>query len=115
MGGRFGSGRQYWSWVALDDVVGAILHALTTETLQGPVNVAAPNPVTNREFTKALGRVLKRPTAFPVPAFAARLVLGEMVNELLLASARLAPARLLASGYQFRYAHLEDALRHLLD
>lgn len=115
LGGRFGSGRQFWSWVALDDVLGAIVHTLSRETLQGPVNVAGPNPVTNREFTEILGRVLRRPTVFPIPAFAARLALGRMVDELLLASVRLAPARLLASGYQFRYAHLEDALRHLLD
>ena len=114
LGGRLGSGRQFWSWVAIDDVLGAILHTLTTETLHGPVNVAAPNPVTNREFTEILGRVLRRPTVFPIPSFAIRLALGRMADELLLASARLAPARLLASGYQFRYSNLEDALRHLL-
>jgi len=114
LGGRLGSGRQFWSWVAIDDVLGGILHTLTTETLHGPVNVAAPNPVTNREFTEILGRVLERPTVFPIPSFAVRLALGRMADELLLASARLAPARLLASGYQFRYSNLEDALRHLL-
>jgi hypothetical protein len=115
LGGMLGSGRQFWSWVAIDDVVGAILHTLTIETLHGPVNVAAPNPVTNREFTKILGRVLKRPTLFPTPAFTLRLALGRMVDELLLASARLAPTQLLASGYQFQYTDLEGALRHFLD
>jgi len=114
VGGKIGSGQQYWSWVAVDDVAGAIHHALTTESLHGPVNTVAPKPVTNLEFTKTLGRVLGRPTIFPMPAFAARLALGEMADELLLSSARLEPGRLLASGYKFRYPELEGALRHLL-
>lgn len=113
-GGILGSGRQYWSWIALDDAIGAIHHALTTDTLQGPVNVVAPHPVTNREFTKTLGRVLGRPTPFPMPAFAARLAFGEMAEELLLASTRVEPTRLLATGYRFRHPELEGALRHLL-
>jgi hypothetical protein len=114
LGGRIGSGRQYFSWVSLEDVRGAILHALMTDTLEGPLNVAAPNPVTNREFTRTLGLVLRRPTLFPIPAFAARLVLGELANDLLLASARLEPARLLATDYRFRYTDLEAAFRYLL-
>jgi hypothetical protein len=114
LGGRMGSGRQYMSWVAMDDVVGAVLHALGTEALAGPVNVVAPNPVTNLEFTKTLGRVLHRPTVFPMPAFAARLVFGEMADNLLLASTRVAPTRLVATGYQFRFPQLEPALRHVL-
>jgi hypothetical protein len=114
LGGRLGSGRQFWSWVAIDDVLGAILHILTTEALHGPVNVVAPNPVTNSEFTKILGQVLRRPTLFPVPSFALRMILGSMAEEVLLASSRLVPARLVASGYQFRYSNLEAALRHLL-
>jgi hypothetical protein len=114
LGGPLGSGRQYWSWMALDDAIGALHHALVTDTLQGPVNAVAPHPVTNYEFTKVLGRVLKRPTLFPVPAFAARLVFGEMANDLLLASTRVEPTRLLATGYVFRYPELADALRHLL-
>jgi len=114
VGGVIGSGRQYWSWIAIEDLLGAILHALTTKTLRGPVNTVAPNPVTNREFTKILGRVLGRPTVFPLPAFAAHLALGEMADALLLASARVDPGKLLASGYQFRYPDLEEALRHLL-
>ncbi len=113
-GGVMGRGRQYMSWIALDDVVGAIHFALSNESLRGPVNAVAPNPVTNREFTQTLGRVLSRPTLFPMPAFAARLALGEMADALLLASTRVEPARLLASGFTFRYADLEGALRHLL-
>jgi len=113
-GGVVGSGTQWWSWVALDDAVGAIHHALVTPGLSGPVNVAAPNPVTNAEFTRTLGRVLARPTPFPVPRFAARLALGEMADALLLASARLVPERLQQTGYAFRHPELEGALRHVL-
>jgi len=114
LGGVIGSGRQYMSWIALDDVVGALNHALSLETLRGALNTAAPQPVTNREFTKTLGRVLSRPTVFPLPAFMARLALGEMANALLLSSQRVEPARLLQSGYKFRYPELERALRHVL-
>lgn len=113
-GGTLGSGKQYWSWIALDDVVGAIHHALMTDALQGPVNVVAPHAVTNREFTKTLGSVLARPTLFPMPGFAVRLAFGEMADDLLLASTRVEPKQLLATGYAFRYPKLEDALRHLL-
>ena len=98
----------------IDDVVGAIHHTLVTESLSGPVNVVAPNPVTNREFTKTLGRVLKRPTLFPLPAFAARLAFGEMADELLLASTRVEPAKLKSSSFQFQFPELEDGLRHVL-
>ena len=111
VGGRVGSGRQYMSWVALDDVVGAVEHALATESLQGPVNVVAPNPVRNIEFTKTLGRVLSRPTIFPLPAFVVKLVFGEMGENLLLGSQRVEPARLMASGYAFRYPELAAALQ----
>ena len=113
-GGVIGSGRQYMSWIALDDVASAIHHALTHDSLCGPVNAVAPNPVTNRDFTRTLGRVLSRPTLFPMPAFVARLALGEMADALLLASARVVPARLLESGFVFRYPDLVGALRHLL-
>jgi len=112
--GKIGSGDQYISWIALDDVAGAIGHVLTTDTLQGPVNAVAPHPVTNAEFTKILGQVLSRPTVIPMPAFAARLAFGEMADDLLLASARVEPARLLSTGYAFRYPELEGAFRHLL-
>lgn len=111
VGGRVGSGRQYMSWVALDDVVGAVEHALATESLQGPVNVVAPNPARNIEFTKTLGRVLSRPTIFPLPAFVVKLVFGEMGENLLLGSQRVEPARLVASGYAFRYPELAAALQ----
>jgi uncharacterized protein len=114
LGGVVGTGKQYMSWIALDDVLGAIHHALSTEALQGPVNVVAPQAVTNREFTTTLGKVLRRPTRLPLPAFAARLLFGEMADALLLASTRVAPVRLVAAGYTFRYPELEAALRHLL-
>ncbi|HXW15185.1 MAG TPA: TIGR01777 family oxidoreductase [Terriglobia bacterium] len=114
IGGRVGSGHQYMSWIAIDDVVGAISHVLLSDSSRGPVNAVAPHPVTNLEFTKTLGRILGRPTIFPLPAFAARLVLGEMSNELLLASTRVSPSQLLASGYKFRFPDLPDALRHVL-
>lgn len=113
-GGRLGSGRQWFSWVALDDVLGAIHHAMGDETLRGPVNVTAPGAVTNAEFTRTLAHVLRRPALAPVPAFAARAVFGEMADALLLSSARVRPERLLASGFPFRYPELEGALRHLL-
>ncbi|MGA3166647.1 MAG: TIGR01777 family oxidoreductase [Terriglobia bacterium] len=114
VGGRVGTGRQYLSWVALDDVLGAVRHALGTDALRGPVNVVAPHPVTNLEFTKTLGSVLGRPTILPLPAFAARLAFGEMADNLLLASTRLEPSRLLATGFRFRFPQLEAALRHVL-
>lgn len=114
LGGALGGGAQYMSWIALDDVVGAIAHVLTTESLRDAVNLVAPEPVSNRDFTKTLGRVLRRPTRFAVPAFAARLLFGEMADALLLASTRVEPGKLNASGYTFRYPHLEAALRHVL-
>jgi hypothetical protein len=113
-GGRLGHGKQWMSWVALDDAVGAIHHALVTDALEGPVNVVAPNPVTNAEFTRTLGRVLKRPTIVPVPAFGARLALGELADALLLASTRVLPRRLQQTGYAFAHPTLESALRHQL-
>ncbi len=114
-GGTLGSGNQYLSWLSIDDMIGAIHHGLLSDSLTGPVNAAAPYPVTNREFTKTLGMVLHRPTLLPVPAFALRLALGrEMANDLLLSSTRMVPHRLLESQYQFRHPHLEDALRHVL-
>jgi uncharacterized protein len=114
-GGRIGSGRQWWSWVALDDVVGAVLHALTTNSVEGPVNVGSPNPLTNAAYTRVLGEVLNRPTIFPLPAPVARLALGEVADALLLASQRIEPARLRETGYEFRYPELGNALRHLLE
>lgn len=114
VGGVLGDGTQYMSWIALDDVVGALHHALVTEQLIGAVNLVAPHAVTNREFTKTLGRILGRPTLLPFPAFAARLAFGEMADALLFSSARVEPRQLLATGYAFRYGVLDAALRHVL-
>ena len=113
-GGRLGSGCQWMSWVALDDVLGAIDHVLGTEGIAGPVNVTAPAAVTNTDFTKTLGRVLGRPTVLPMPAFAVRLLFGEMGQALLLEGARVRPGVLERTGYRFRQPTLEGALRHLL-
>lgn len=114
LGGRLGSGEQYMSWIALDDVVGVVDHLLEKSELREPVNVVAPNPVTNREFTHALGEALSRPTLFPVPKFALRLAFGEVADVALLASQRVEPARLKESGYVFKFPELKDALRHIL-
>jgi uncharacterized protein len=114
LGGRFGSGRQWLSWTAMDDIAGAYLHALTHDELEGPVNNVAPNPVTNAEFTATLARILHRPAVLHAPAFALRLVLGETADEFLLVSQRARPARLLETGYRFRFPELEAALRHTL-
>ncbi|QEG40278.1 TIGR01777 family oxidoreductase [Roseimaritima ulvae] len=113
-GGRLGSGRQWWSWIALDDVLGGIYHALATPELHGPVNFVAPQALTNAQFTAVLGKVLRRPTIVPAPAFALRLALGEMADALLLASARVEPRQLQQTGYAFRFPDLEAALLHLL-
>jgi uncharacterized protein (TIGR01777 family) len=114
LGGRVASGDQFMSWIAIDDVVGAIVHLLNDNAPAGPVNVVAPHPVTNLEFTKTLGRVLSRPTILPMPAVAARLAFGQMGDELLLSGQRVEPARLIASGYVFKFPELETALRHVL-
>jgi len=113
-GGRIGSGRQWMSWITLDDVVGVIQHALATESLRGPVNTVAPHPATNAEFTGALGQVLHRPTIFPLPARMVRLVFGEMGEALLLSSQRVDCGKLLASSFRFRYPELKPALEALL-
>jgi len=111
LGGRLGHGGQYFSWITLPDLVGAIEHCLTHDELRGPVNAVAATAVTNSEFTATLGRVLRRPTIFPIPRFAARLLLGEMADALLMASARVSPIRLLETGYEFQHPTLEAALR----
>jgi NAD dependent epimerase/dehydratase family enzyme len=102
------------SWIAIDDLICAIHHALMDGSLTGPVNLTAPNPVTAATFAKTLGRVLERPALVPVPAAALRLAFGEMANVALLSSIRVLPARLLEAGYVFRYPELEDALRFVL-
>src|SRR6056297_619198 len=113
-GGSLGGGTQWWSWIALDDAIGAIYHAITDANLSGPVNFVSPQPVTNAEFAKCLGRVLNRPAVFPAPTLALRAMLGEMADALLLASARVEPARLQAAGYRFRFTDLEDCLHYWL-
>jgi uncharacterized protein (TIGR01777 family) len=114
VGGNMGAGRQWWPWVALSDVTGAILHAIGNDALRGPVNVGSPNPVRNAEFTRTLASVLSRPAIFPMPAFAARLAFGQMADELLLASQRVVPTKLLASGYVFQQPELKAALSGIL-
>jgi uncharacterized protein (TIGR01777 family) len=113
-GGIVGSGQQYMSCISIDDCVAAIVHMLDTTSLVGPVNVVGPTPVTNREFTKTLGKVLGRPTFLPFPAAAARILLGEMADELLLSSDRVEPKKLLDNGFSFRHGDIETALRHVL-
>ena len=112
LGGRVGSGEQWMSWISLADEIGAICHALRTESLAGPVNLTAPNPVTNREFTRTLGRVLRRPTVIPTPLWPLRMLYGaELVEHLLVEGQRVVPAALEASGFVFAQPTLEGALR----
>jgi uncharacterized protein len=114
MGGRLGSGKQWMSWISLEDAVGVVCSAITNEQLTGPLNVVAPNPLRNAEFTRITAAVLHRPAIFAAPAFALRIALGEMADGLLLASERVKPEKLLATGYQFRSAEFEPALRAIL-
>jgi uncharacterized protein (TIGR01777 family) len=115
LGGPIAGGRQYMSWITLDDLVRIIIFALTENSLRGPVNAVTPNPVTNTQFARTLGNVLRRPAILPLPAEAVRLMFGEMGQELLLASQRAQPARLTAAGFRFEFSDLEPALRHVLD
>jgi uncharacterized protein len=114
LGGRLGSGHQWMSWIHVDDVAGAIHHIMRTESLSGPVNLVSPGAVRNREFTRVFAAVLRRPAFFPLPPIAARLAFGQMADELLLASQRVEPAKLAASGYIFRFRELPAALENLL-
>jgi uncharacterized protein len=114
LGGNLGNGRQWMSWIDVQDLVGAIHHIVKTESLRGPVNMVAPNPVRNAEFTRILASVLSRPAIFPMPTFAARLAFGQMADELLLASQRVEPAKLLASGYAFQRHDLRHSLSAIL-
>jgi uncharacterized protein (TIGR01777 family) len=114
LGGRIGSGRQYMSWIDLDDEIGLIHHALTRPGVSGPLNATAPNPVPNSAFTDALGRVLNRPTVFPLPSMAVKGMLGEMGTELLLKGARVLPQKAEDTGYEFLFPNLEDSLRFQL-
>lgn len=114
LGGKLGSGRQWMSWVSVDDVIAAILFALETPALAGPVNVTSPNPVRNAEFTKALARQLHRPAVLPAPALALRIALGQMADEALLVSARVMPVKLVEAGFSFAYPTVDKALAKLL-
>jgi uncharacterized protein len=114
VGGKIGNGSQWMSWIDVQDMVGAILHILDTNRLQGPVNLVAPKPVTNAEFTRTLASVLSRPAIFPVPAFVVKLAFGEMGEALLLGSQRVEPAHLLESGYVFRFSGLRASLQNNL-
>ena len=114
IGGRVGEGTQWMSWVALDDVVAALRLLIADESISGPVNIVAPNPVTNAEFTRTLGRTLSRPTIFPMPAFGARLAFGEMADALLLSSQKVEPSVLEDKGFRFSWPTLEPALKHIL-
>jgi uncharacterized protein (TIGR01777 family) len=114
LGGRTGNGRQWMSWIDVQDMVGGIDHILKNDLLQGAVNMVAPGPVTNAEFAKTLASVLGRPAIFPMPAFAAKLVFGEMGKELLLGSQRVEPGKLISSGYAFQYRELRASLEGLL-
>jgi len=113
LGGPIGTGRHWWSWVHIDDVSAAITEALTSSALEGPVNLVGPSPVTNRDFARTLGSVLRRPAILPAPAFAVRFVLGEMADEMILSSQRVLPARLQAHGFVFRWQELSAALENL--
>jgi hypothetical protein len=115
LGAPLGHGQQWMSWIALADVLEAIHHLMARTDTSGPVNIVAPNPVRNREFTRTLASLLHRPTCFPVPAWACRILFGELAQELLLASTRVEPTRLKASGFRFRYPDLESALKAILN
>jgi uncharacterized protein (TIGR01777 family) len=114
VGGRIGSGRQYWPWIHVDDVVGVISTALVNERLQGPINVAVPGAPRNAEFTQALGEVLHRPAVFPLPRFVARLMLGSIADDIVLSSQRVVSKRLGELPYNFKFPGLREALRDLL-
>ncbi len=115
VGGTMGSGEQYMSWIALDDLIRLIHFALENETLNGAINAVAPNPVTNEKFTKTLGKVLNRPTIIPIPAFGIKLLFGEKGETLLLEGARVLPQRLEDAGFEFKFPDLQDALKHVLE
>lgn len=114
VGGVIGSGKQWMSWISLDDVIGIINFVLENNNIRGAINVVAPNPVTNEEFTKTLGSVLYRPTFLPLPEFAVNLIFGEMGDALLIDSTRVLPKRSIDAGYEFRFTDLKPALEHAL-
>jgi hypothetical protein len=113
VGGVLGSGKQWFPWIAIDDIIG-VIHFVLENEIGGAINTTSPNPVTNYEFTKTLGKVLNRPTIFPVPEFAIKMMFGEMGENLLLKGCRVVPKRLQELGYEFKFPNLEDAFRHIL-
>ena len=114
LGGRLGAGKQFMSWISMDDVLGAILHCLYNPQIEGPVNLVSPEPMPNRDFVKTLARVLKRPAFCPVPESMVRLIFGQMGREVVLASSRVSPNKLLDNGYRFQHPELGGALNYLL-
>lgn len=115
LGGIVGPGTQYWSWIGLNDLVRVIAFCINNESIEGPVNAVSPTPLTNKEFTKEIGKSLKRPTIFPLPSFMAKIVLGEMADALLLSSARVLPKALQKSGFEFQHPDLAECLKHELN
>ena len=114
LGGPIGNGKQWMSWIHMDDIVGLIRYAIEHEAISGAINGTAPEPVTNKEFSKTLGKVLKRPAIFPMPAYLVKLLFGQMGEELLLSGQRVVPEKVSQAGYQFKYANLESALRDIV-
>ena len=115
VGGKIGSGEQFISWIAIDDLIGIFNFALENENFSGAINATAPNPVKNKEFTDTLGNVLNRPTIIPIPAFGIKLLFGEMGETLLLEGARVVPEKLQNAGFEFKFPELEAALKHILE
>jgi len=113
-GGKIGHGKQWMSWIHLDDLVGIILYCIEHNNLSGAINGTSPNPVTNQVFTKVLGTMLRRPTIFPMPLIVVKLLMGQMGEELLLAGKRILPKKISDAGYNFQYQKLEDALKNVL-
>jgi uncharacterized protein (TIGR01777 family) len=114
LGGRIGDGKQWMSWIHLDDLLGIIIHCIDHDNLKGAINGTSPNPVTNQVFTKTLGTVIKRPIIFPMPEILVRLLMGQMGEELLLSGKRISPRNILGAGYEFQYNNLEDALINIV-
>jgi len=114
LGGRLGDGSQYWSWIQIADFISGVRHVLENDRLAGPVNMTAPNPATNAEFTETLATVLKRPAKLAIPSFVAKLAFGELAEETMLSSTRVEPTKFMGSGFKFRHHELKDALEHLL-
>ncbi len=114
LAGRLGSGKQYWSWITLDDAIRAIVHILLDDSLSGPVNIVSPNPITNAEFTKTLGKALHRPTILPTPAFALKMLPGGFAKEMLLSSIRAIPEKITRTGFALEHPDIASAMNAIL-